>query len=108
MRLCPLCNYREAYNSELCASCQINVTYNRPLAKSMADEDVIQHYIFERVKRGCRECGDRGFGYYGGVKIENGLKWYILQVVCEACNKTYDDILEVRVIDEPKEKSESE
>tara|TARA_R110002020_G_scaffold32427_3_gene99768 strand:+ start:16709 stop:17011 length:303 start_codon:yes stop_codon:yes gene_type:complete len=98
---------REAHNSELCPICQINATYNKPLAENMADEDVLQHHIFDRVRRGCRECGSREFGYFGGIKIENKLKWYVLQVACEECNKTYDDILEVRVINEPKEKSKS-
>ena len=43
-----------------------------------------------------------------GVKEENELKWFVILVDCGACGKAYEEIMEVRVINEPIEHAESE
>tara|TARA_R100000353_G_scaffold155700_1_gene114643 strand:- start:114 stop:323 length:210 start_codon:yes stop_codon:yes gene_type:complete len=53
----------------------VTVTLNKKKANMVTDEEIIEHHIFERVKRGCVECGNNDFGYQAGVKEENNLKW---------------------------------
>ena len=74
----------------------------------MTDEEVVEWHVFQRVKEGCRECGDNNYGYNAGVNYESNLKWYIIEVHCGACDSRYEEILEVRVINEPNENDESE
>jgi hypothetical protein len=93
---------------ELCTTCQINVYFNKAVMNAVTDEEVIEWHVFQRVKEGCRECGNNNFGYNAGVNYENNLKWYIIQVSCDSCKSQYEEIMEVRIIDEPKENDESE
>ena len=108
MKWCPRCHLRPATKGELCGACHVTVTLNKAKADIITDEEIIEHHVFERVKRGCVECGNNDFGYQAGVKEENNLKWYILQVHCDKGEAKYEEIMEVRVIDEPNENDESE
>jgi len=71
------------------------------------DDEIVNHHVMQRIKEGCRECGSHSFAYEAGVREENGLKWYVILVHCGACEKAYEEIMEVRV-DEPIEYAESE
>ena len=108
MKSCPRCLVRPVTMGELCNACNVNVVFNRAIATAENDTEIIEHHIFERVKKGCNECGDQDFGYDAGVKEENNLKWYVIQVHCVKCDVKYEEIMEVRVIDEPNKNDESE
>ena len=71
-------------------------------------DEIVNHHVMQRIKQGCRECGSHSFSYEAGVQEENELKWYVILVDCGACGKAYEEIMEVRVIDEPNENDESE
>jgi hypothetical protein len=86
----------------------VNVAFNHAVAKMEDETEIIEHHVFERVKKGCNECGNQDFGYNAGVKDENGLKWFVIQVHCDKCEARYEEIMEVRVTDEPNENDESE
>tara|TARA_Y100000401_G_C8311785_1_gene220157 strand:+ start:553 stop:810 length:258 start_codon:yes stop_codon:yes gene_type:complete len=72
------------------------------------DDEIINHHVMQRIKKGCNECGSHSFAYEAGVKEENELKWYVILVDCGVCNKAYEEIMEVRVINEPIKHEESE
>ena len=108
MKWCPRCNLRPASKGELCGACHVTVTLNKTKADTITDEEIVEHHVFERVKRGCVECGNNDFAYQALMKEENNLKWFILQVDCGRCEAKYEEIMEVRVIDEPNENDESE
>ena len=84
------------------------MAFNHAVAKMEDEAEIIEHHVFERIKKGCNECGNQDFGYNAGVKDENGLKWFIIQVHCDKCEAKYEEIMEVRVTDEPNENDESE
>jgi predicted nucleic acid-binding Zn-ribbon protein len=86
----------------------VNVAFNHAIAKMEDETEIIEHHVFERIKKGCNECGNQDFGYNAGVKDENGLKWFVIQVHCDKCEARYEEIMEVRVTDEPNENDESE
>jgi len=86
----------------------VNVAFNHAIAKMEDETEIIEHHVFERIKKGCNECGNQDFGYNAGVKEENGLKWFVIQVHCDKCEARYEEIMEVRVTDEPNENDESE
>tara|TARA_A100001201_G_C4040259_1_gene186471 strand:+ start:205 stop:480 length:276 start_codon:yes stop_codon:yes gene_type:complete len=76
-----------------------------PTYPPISDDEIIDHYVFEMLKRGCRECGENREGHFyfeAGVQdedengIKNGLKWYMAQVECHSCNCHYDELFEVR------------
>ena len=108
MKRCPRCNIRAAVMGELCTTCQINVHFNKAVLNAVTDEEVTEWHVFQRIKEGCRECGSNNFGYNAGVNYENNLKWYIIQVSCDSCKNQYEEIMEVRIVDEPNENDESE
>ena len=108
MKRCPRCNIRAATIGELCNTCQVQVSFQQAVSDAETDEEVVEWHVFQRVKEGCRECGDKNFGYNAGVNYESNLKWYIIEVHCGACDSRYEEILEVRVINEPNENDESE
>ena len=92
----------------MCNTCNVNVAFNHAVAKMEDETEIIEHHVFERIKKGCNECGNQDFGYNAGVKDENGLKWFVIQVHCDKCEAQYEEIMEVRVTDEPNENDESE
>ena len=108
MMRCPRCQIRPVTTGELCNTCNDNVAFNHAVAKMEDEAEIIEHHVFERIKKGCNECGNQDFGYNAGVKDENGLKWFIIQVHCDKCEAKYEEIMEVRVTDEPNENDESE
>jgi len=108
MKRCPRCQIRPAQAGEMCNTCNVNVAFNHAVAKMEDETEIIEHHVFERVKKGCNECGNQDFGYNAGVKDENGLKWFVIQVHCDKCEARYEEIMEVRVTDEPNENDESE
>mgnify|MGYP003118863716 FL=1 len=92
----------------MCNTCNVNVAFNHAIAKMEDETEIIEHHVFERIKKGCNECGNQDFGYNAGVKEENGLKWFVIQVHCDKCEAQYEEIMEVRVTNEPNENDESE
>jgi DNA-directed RNA polymerase subunit M/transcription elongation factor TFIIS len=103
--LCPRCNLRET-EASLCSVCMLKVQMDKP--EHTTDDEIVNHHVMQRVKEGCRECGSHSFAYEAGVKEENELKWYVILVDCGACGKAYEEIMEVRVINEPIKHEESE
>ena len=99
MMLCPRCNLRETEKS-LCTVCELSVTFLKPEQQHITDDDIIRHHVLQRVNDGCRECGSKTFAYEAGVRQENGLKWFIILVDCGACGKSYEEIMEVRTVNE--------
>ena len=75
----------------------------------VSDDEIITHHILTRVQEGCRKCKSKAFGYNAGIKIENGLKWFIIQVDCGDCGEKYEEIMEIRIdINESNKYEESE
>jgi len=83
----------------MCNTCNVNVAFNHAIAKMEDETEIVEHHVFERIKKGCNECGNQDFGYNAGVKEENGLKWFVIQVHCDKCEAQYEEIMEVRVTD---------
>jgi len=108
MKRCPRCQIRPVQAGEMCNTCNVNVAFNHAIAKMEDETEIVEHHVFERIKKGCNECGNQDFGYNAGVKEENGLKWFVIQVHCDKCEARYEEIMEVRVTDEPNENDESE
>ena len=106
--LCPKCNLRETTSSSTCSVCRLKLLTPNPSEPNVTDDDIITHHTLKRVAEGCRECGSKSFAYEAGVKEENELKWYVILVNCGACDKAYEEIMEVRVINEPIKYEESE
>tara|TARA_R100000152_G_C6772155_1_gene198921 strand:+ start:782 stop:1057 length:276 start_codon:yes stop_codon:yes gene_type:complete len=76
-----------------------------PTFPPISDEEIIEHYVFEMLKIGCRECGENREGHFfyeAGVQDEdehgmkNGLKWYMAKAYCQPCDIHYDELFEVR------------
>ena len=105
--LCSKCNLRET-DSSTCSVCRLKLLTPNPSKPHVTDDDIITHHTLKRVMEGCRECGNISFAYEAGVKEENELKWYVILVDCGACGKAYEEIMEVRVINEPIKHAESE
>jgi hypothetical protein len=73
--------------------------YGGMAAPIITDEEIIEHYVFEIVRKGCRECEENREGlffYEAGVQEENGLKWYMSKIYCKTCDIHYDELFEVR------------
>tara|TARA_R110002051_G_scaffold260800_2_gene320596 strand:- start:7515 stop:7835 length:321 start_codon:yes stop_codon:yes gene_type:complete len=96
---CPRCNVMEVEASRLCISCQIAVKVLHKSDKA-SDKEILKTSALLKMLEGCRECDYKDFGYSAGTLVEGELKWYILQVECGNCNAEYDEVLEVRVINE--------
>ena len=77
----------------MCNTCNVNVAFNHAVAKMEDETEIIEHHVFERIKKGCNECGNQDFGYNAGVKEENGLKWFVIQVHCDKCEAQYEEIM---------------
>tara|TARA_R100000152_G_C6781425_1_gene215874 strand:- start:1678 stop:1995 length:318 start_codon:yes stop_codon:yes gene_type:complete len=97
--LCPRCNLRETEKS-LCSVCELSVTFLKPEQQEITDEEIIRHHVLKQVSDGCRECGSKTFAYEAGVNYEGDLKWYVILVDCGACGKAYEEIMEVRTVNE--------
>lgn len=96
--LCSRCNLNEVEKG-LCNICKLSVMMGEPKEEA-TDDEIIEHYTVNRLFLGCRECGGATFGYDAGTYSENNLKWFIMKISC-SCGAKYDDILEVRVENEP-------
>jgi hypothetical protein len=107
MMLCPRCNLRET-EASLCSVCMLKIQFHKPEQEWVTDDEIMNHHVMQKIKRGCNECGSHSFAYEAGVKEENELKWFIILVNCGACNKAYEEIMEVRVLNEPIKYEESE
>lgn len=84
----------------------LKVQMNKP--QQTTDDEIVNYHVMQKIKRGCNECGSHSFAYEAGVKEENELKWFVILVDCGACGKAYEEIMEVRVINEPIKHAESE
>ena len=61
------------------------------------DEIVTHHHVLTRVQEGCRSCKSKSFAYNAGIKTENGLKWFLIQVDCGDFGDKYEEIMEIRI-----------
>lgn len=96
---CPRCNILEVAAKELCINCKVAITVLDKPSK-ITDDEIISTSIFLKLMEGCRQCNNNNFTYSAGILEEGELKWFILQVDCDKCNSSYDEILDVRVINE--------
>lgn len=80
-----------------CKECKLDLEANSKPPEGANDEDVLGHYVNQRVLIGCRECGTPDFGYEAGTKTEKALKYFVLFVRCQ-CGANYMDMLEVRTM----------
>ena len=111
INLCPRCDLRPTkLKQRYCGPCQLRVSMHGGVsAPSITDDEIIEHYVFEALKIGCRECGENAeglFAYEAGVQSEEGLKWYMMKAFCVPCNTNYEEIFEVRGKYEPSDECE--
>ena len=99
--LCARCNLREAHNNSLCTTCIINTTLLDKSEHLVSDEEILDYHATRQSLLGCRKCGNKLFGFKAGVKYEEKVKWFIMSIDCRKCNTEYDELVEVRIIDEP-------
>lgn len=106
--MCKRCSLREV-ESELKHVCNICSLKMRLTKQSeVSDDEIITHHILTTVQQGCRKCKSKSFGYNAGMKLENGLKWFIIQVDCVDCGEKYEEIMEIRIdINESNKNEES-
>ena len=101
--MCPRCDLRPTgFKQRYCKPCQL-------FAPKVTDDEIIEHYVFEALKRGCRECGESAegkFAFEAGVQEEQGLSWYMMKVYCVSCDSNYEEIFEVRGKHEPNDECE--
>ena len=85
-------------HGQVCYACKLEEIESKSPNDDASNEEVVSYYTKKRVLLGCRECEDKTFGYEAGMKIENGLKYYIMFVQCvnTKCNAQYMDLLEIR------------
>ncbi len=100
--LCPRCNRRDVpvtlQGASLCQVCNVEVSIlKKSKEQVLTDEEIMEFHITRVLVDGCKECGDKNFGYEAGVVEENGLKWFVLRVQCGACDDKYEEILEVKI-----------
>ena len=108
-RLCTRCSLREVDSDlkQICNICSLKMRLTKE--SQVSDNEIITHHILTRVQEGCRKCKSKAFGYNAGIKIENGLKWFIIQVDCGDCGEKYEEIMEIRIdINESNKYEESE
>jgi len=103
--LCPRCNLRET-NTSICTVCDIKVSYLKPEHTETTDDDIIKYHVHKRIERGCNNCGSKTFSYEAGVNYEGELKWFVMLVDCRKCGKAYEEIMEVRAINESNDDEE--
>tara|TARA_R110002012_G_C11620250_1_gene608926 strand:- start:337 stop:666 length:330 start_codon:yes stop_codon:yes gene_type:complete len=108
--LCSRCNRREVpvtlQGAAMCQVCNVEVAIMKK-GKHLTEEEIMEYHVTRVLVDGCKECGDKEFGYEAGVVEENGLKWFVIRVQCGACDNKYEEILEVK-IDESFEGNEEE
>lgn len=85
-------------HGQVCYACRLEEIEKNSPDEDATDEEIVSYYTKQRALLGCRECEDKNFGYEAGMKIENGLKYYIMFVQCvkPECNAQYMDLLEIR------------
>ena len=91
--LCARCNLREVKSElrQVCDVCRIKKK------KLLTDDEIVSHHVLTRVQEGCRTCKSKAFAYNAGIKTENGLKWFLIQVDCGDCGDKYEEIMEIRI-----------
>ena len=101
--LCSRCNRREAnLTGTACNICML-ASMRDTLSKvesteyPISDDDVIKHHMIRIMFDGCRDCGDKNFGFEIGVQEEEEVKWYVANIHCGNCHSNYKEILEVRI-----------
>ncbi len=93
---CVRCNmHNVSLHGQICDVCNLNITFNKVPPEKMGESEKMEFYVHQRILAGCRECGNRDFGFNAGVKEEDGLKWYMMYVECPACNTEYVDVMEM-------------
>lgn len=101
---CSRCMMHEvSLHGAMCSVCQMNITFNKMPADKLSESEKMEHYVNQRVMAGCRNCGNRNFGFNAGVKEESGLKWYMMFVECPECKEEYVDVMEVDSVDDVSE-----
>ena len=103
MMMCARCNLREVKRNalNLCSVCIINTSMLDKSEHLVTDEEILDYHASRQSLLGCRECGNKFFGFKAGVKYEKEIKWFIIAIDCRKCNTEYDELVEVRIIDEP-------
>jgi|TARA_R100000027_G_C2217842_1_gene85129 hypothetical protein len=99
--LCPRCNNTEIKEGRslcsLCAIEMVKLSITKETSTSMSDYEIVKHHTIRMLMDGCRECGNKDFGFDVGVKEENELKWYVAHIHCGNCHINYKEIMEVRM-----------
>lgn len=102
--LCGRCNRREGDSNyeSLCSICvmevmRANLSKSPALTLALTDDEVIKNHLIRILMDGCRECGDKHFGFEVGVQEEEQLKWYVANIQCGNCHSSYREIMEVRM-----------
>jgi hypothetical protein len=105
---CVRCHARPVQiHGQMCDICKMNVEYQDVPPESALDMEVMEYYTNKAIVEGCKgnegKCKNNNFAFEAGVKVENGLKWFVMFVQCEECNEKYTDILDVRTENESEE-----
>ena len=103
--LCSRCNHRKTEQDKtVCSICAIDLVGQKiesygvgETNKEMSDFEIVRHHTVRMLMDGCKECGDKDFGFDVGVKEENELKWYVAHIHCGNCHVNYKEIMEVRI-----------
>tara|TARA_R100001509_G_scaffold67007_4_gene37246 strand:+ start:3990 stop:4301 length:312 start_codon:yes stop_codon:yes gene_type:complete len=90
--LCARCSLREVKSElrQICDVCRIK-------KKGLTDDEIVSHHVLTRIQQGCRTCKSKAFAYEAGINVENGLKWFLIQVNCGDCGDRYEEIMEIRI-----------
>ena len=101
---CGRCNLRDTKGGRhICDMCHLSLLDNKPI-DSIDDVEILGFHIHSALWKGCQECGSHDFHCDAGVKDEEEVKWYILQVQCPKCDINYEQIVEVRMNESNKNK----
>jgi|TARA_B100001093_G_C26755399_1_gene983154 hypothetical protein len=109
--LCSRCNHRESeHNKDVCSVCSISLVGQKiesfgfgETSEDMSDFEIVRHHTVRMLMDGCRECGNKDFGFEVGVKEESELKWYVAHIHCGNCHTQYKEIMEVRINESDKD-----
>ena len=109
--LCSRCNHRKAeHDKSVCSLCAINLVGQKiepygwsEAGSELSDFEIVKHHTIRMLMDGCRECGDKDFGFDVGVKEEKELKWYVAHIHCGNCHTQYKEIMEVRMNESDKD-----
>jgi len=101
---CSRCSMHDVLiHGAMCNVCQMNITFNKLPSDRLSEGEKMEHYVNQRMMVGCRECGNKNFGFNAGVKEEAGLKWFMMYVECPECKEEYVDVMEVDSVNDVSE-----